>query len=283
VVTRSPQRRAEPAEDFPGVPVHDSMADLLAAGVDAVTITTPPQTRRELVLGAVAAGVPVSVFHNRRWDADIRTVEKVLRSAELGELWSRESRFELDLAAYLDAGPEGGLLRDLDAHLVDQMVWLLGPVASVYCCTDWVDRPEGRTDAFFTIVMSHRGGVRSTVTASQVNRLEAKEYRIYGSGGSYVSRGTDVQAVAIFAGRRPAIEGPAWGFEAEERWGVLNTADGSRRVPSERGAYQDYYSRFAAALRGEGPFPVPAAEVIDVLAVLDAARASEASGQVVAL
>ena len=58
VVTRSPERRAELAADFPGVPAYDSLADLLAAGVDAVTITTPPQTRRELVLEAIAAGVP---------------------------------------------------------------------------------------------------------------------------------------------------------------------------------------------------------------------------------
>jgi predicted dehydrogenase len=50
--------RAELAMDFPGVPAYDSLADLLAVGVDAVTITTPPQTRRELVLQAVAAGVP---------------------------------------------------------------------------------------------------------------------------------------------------------------------------------------------------------------------------------
>jgi Oxidoreductase family, NAD-binding Rossmann fold len=58
VVTRSPARRAELAADFPAVPAYDSLADLLAAGVDAVTISTPPWTRRELVLEAVAAGVP---------------------------------------------------------------------------------------------------------------------------------------------------------------------------------------------------------------------------------
>ena len=58
VVTRSAERRAELAADHPGVPAYDSLADLLAARVDAVTITTPPQTRRALVLEALAAGVP---------------------------------------------------------------------------------------------------------------------------------------------------------------------------------------------------------------------------------
>ena len=59
MVTRSPVRRAEVAEDWPGVPVFDSLGALLASGVDAVTITTPPETRRELVLEAIAAGVHV--------------------------------------------------------------------------------------------------------------------------------------------------------------------------------------------------------------------------------
>jgi len=57
VVTRSPVRRAEVDEDWPGVPVLESRGALIAGGVDAVTITTPPETRRELVLEALAAGV----------------------------------------------------------------------------------------------------------------------------------------------------------------------------------------------------------------------------------
>ncbi len=310
VVTRSPERRAELQVDFPGMAVYDSMSDLIAAGVDAVTITTPPQTRHELVLLAIAAGiptiadkpfaptaaagrelvevaktagVPLSVFHNRRWDADVRTLAKVLNGGALGELWSVESRFELDLADYLDRGPEGGLLRDLGAHLVDQMVWLLGPVKSVFCTMDWIDFPEGRTDAFFTITLQHARGVRSVVTAGKVNRLEAKEYRAYGRDGSYVSRGTDVQAAALFAGKRPINLGSSWGFEEEARWGMLTTASGAVPVASEQGAYQDYYTQFADALRGAAPFPVPAAEAIPTLEVLDAARQSEALGQVVAL
>ena len=59
VVTRSTERIAELRSERPGMPVHASLTGLLAAGVDAVAITTPPQTRRELVLEAIAAGVHV--------------------------------------------------------------------------------------------------------------------------------------------------------------------------------------------------------------------------------
>src|SRR5688500_9265192 len=59
VVTRSPERKALVERDWPQTPTFDSLGDLLAIGVDAVTITTPPTTRRELVLEAIAGGVHV--------------------------------------------------------------------------------------------------------------------------------------------------------------------------------------------------------------------------------
>jgi predicted dehydrogenase len=54
-------------------------------------------------------------------------------------------------------------------------------------------------------------------------------------------------------------------------------------VPSEQGAYQEFYAQFAAALRGEGAFPVPAEEAVHTLEVLDAARVSAAENRVVDL
>jgi predicted dehydrogenase len=310
VVTRSPRRRAELAADHPGVPAYDSLGQLLDAGVDAVTLTTPPQTRRELVLEAIGRGVPViadkpfaptadaarelvraaaeagvvlNVFHNRRWDADLRTVAALLGRGDLGQVWRVESRFDLDDPATLEPGPDGGLLRDLGSHLVDQALWLLGPARQVYAELEWVDLPDGRTDCGFSLALTHADGVRSHLSSTKLNRVQEREWRVYGSEGCYLARGTDVQAQAIFAGLRPAQVGAAWGYEAEPVWGTLHTAAGSVRVPSERGAYQDYYTRFATALRGEGDFPVPAAEAVDTIAVLDAARESAAHGRVVTL
>ncbi len=301
VVTTNPKRRAELAEDYPGVPAYDSLAALIDAGVDAVTITTPPETRRDLVLEAIArgvavvadkpfapsaaaaqqlvdaadtAGVPLSVFHNRRWDTDIRTLHALLDRGELGTPWRVESRFDLDMPDALEPGPDGGLLRDLGTHLVDQMLWLLGPVTQVDAAMEWLDLPEGRTDATFTVLMRHASGPTSTVSATKLNRHAERELRVYGSAGHYVSRMNDVQTAAIFAGHRPVAGDDAWGREAPERWGELSAAEGIMRVPSERGAYQDYYTQFAAAVRGEASVPVTGADGVQALAVLDAARTS---------
>ena len=310
VVTRSPKRRAEVADDWPGVPVFESLDALLDSGVDAVTISTPPETRRELVLEAIGAGVHViadkpfapsaeggrelaaaaesadvllSVFHNRRWDADIRTLATVVESGRLGELWRVHSRFDLDDPGTLEAGPAGGLLRDLGSHLVDQMLWLLGDVRSVNAHLDWMELPEGRTDAGFGLELEHASGVRSHVESSKVNHIEARELRAYGSEGSYRALGTDVQAQAIFAGRRPVNDPEEWGYEHPARWGMLATASGEVSMPSVQGRYQDFYTAFAAAIRGEGRQPVPASEGIRTLAVLDAARLSAEQGSSVAI
>ena len=310
VVARSPDKRAAAAADFPGFPVYGSLAEMLDAGVDAVTITTPPHTRQELVLEAIAAGVHVvadkpfapdaaaaqrladaaqragvvlNVYHNRRRDADILTLTDVLASGELGELWRVHSTMDQDNADSLELGTSGGLLRDLGSHLVDQMLWLLGPATHVYATLDWTDRFGATTDCGFVVTLTHASGAVSTVSASKLNHSSTRELRAYGSKGSYVAAGADVQADAVLSGHRPAYNPATWGIDAAENWGTLATGDGRRAVASAQGNYAGFYAEFARAVRNEGPEPVPAAEGIRTLEVLDAARRSAQENAVIAL
>ncbi len=311
VVARADKTIAAVRADLPGVPVFSGLTEMIASGhVDAVTITTPPETRRDLVLEAVAAGLHViadkpfapdaagardldraardrgvvlGVYQNRRWDSDIRTLRKLLADGRLGRLWRIHSRMDFDDPATLEAGPTGGLLRDLGSHLVDQMLWLLGPARSVDAQLDHADLPAGRTDAGFVLTLRHEGGVHSHISASKLNRLNIRELRAYGDAGSYVSHGTDVQAQAIFAGKRPAQDPAGWGYEPETNWGILRTAAGAVPVPAEQGRYQDYYEAFAIAVRDGTPPPVTAGFGAGTLAVLDAARVSAAEGRSVPL
>ncbi|MEQ6901848.1 Gfo/Idh/MocA family oxidoreductase [Nocardioides sp. YIM 152588] len=300
VVTRDPQRRKQAEADCPGVAVFDSLADMLAHGdVDAVTVTTPPQTRRALVLEAIAAGkhvvadkpfapdaaggqeladaatragVLLNVFHNRRWDADVLTLKGLLEDGRLGDLWRVHSRFDLDQPGLLEAGPTGGLLRDLGAHVIDQMAWLLGPVRTVDAHLDLVELPEGETDAGFVVQLRHTSGAVSVVESSKLNHLDARELRAYGSLGSFRHTGIDVQGHALFAGLRPVDDPDGWG--RAESGGILATADGEVEVPSAQGGYQQFYSGFAAAIRDGGEGPSPARAAVATLAILDAARRS---------
>lgn len=212
IVARAPATIASAQADFPDVPIYPSLTAMLAAGVDIVTITTPPATRRELVLEAIAAGVAViadkpfapdaktgreladaakakgvvlSVYHNRRFDADIQTLRKVIEQQRVGKLWRLHNRMDLDDPHTLEGGEAGGLLRDIGSHLVDQTLWLLGPVKSVYAHTDIVDHPDGPTNASFVITLTHTSGVHSHISASKLNWLATRELIIYGDKGSY--------------------------------------------------------------------------------------------------
>lgn len=311
IVARAPATVAAVREDWADTPVFPSLKEMIAANVcDAVTITTPPQTRRELVLEAIAAGLHViadkpfaptatgarelgraaqdkgvllGVFQNRRFDADIQTLAKIIRQERLGKIWRIHNRMDFDDPATLEAGPQGGLLRDLGSHLVDQMMWLLGAVKEVDAQLDYVELPEGRTDASFTMVLRHESGTHSHISASKLNHYNLRELRAYGDKGAFVSHGTDAQAQSIFAGKRPVHDLENWGFEPSSNWGTLYTTAGEERIPSEQGRYHDYYEAFERSFSEGAPLPVNAETGAKTLAVLDAARQSAESGRSVSL
>lgn len=307
IVARADVTIAKARAGWPGTPIFASLTAMIEAGVcDAVTITTPPHTRRNLVLEAISAGlhviadkpfapdataareldqtarakgVTLSVFHNRRLDADLQTLAKIINDDMLGKIWRVHNRMDFDDPATLEAGPTGGLLRDLGSHLVDQMLWLNGPVVSVNCHLDHVDFPEGQTDASFFITMHHENGRMSEVSASKLNRYTLRELRAYGDKGAFVSHSTDVQAQSIFAGLRPADNLEAWGYEPETHWGTLFSASGAERVPSEQGRYHDYYEEFAKSVANGTDPSVTAEQGTLTLTVLDAARQSADQGR----
>lgn len=310
IVTRSPDRVVAARRENPGTAVFATVRELLDADVDAVVISTPPATRRTLVLeslrrgkhvvadkpfagsadlgrdlarAAEAAGLLLNVYHNRRYDSDIVTARAVIESGELGRVSRLDLRCDQDDPATLEGGPTGGLLRDLGSHVVDQALFLLGSARFVTAQLDWGETSAGPADSGFVITIEHDGGVHSHVSSSKLNHLSSRELRVHGTHGSYRSDYSDVQIDAVRAGRHPAGRRGAWGFEDASRWGTLATAAETRLVPSLQGDYAAYYDAFAEAVQSGGPGPVPADEGVAVLEVLDAARMSAAEHRMVAL
>ena len=308
VVARAPDRVAQARADWPEAEVFGSLSELLESGVEAVTVTTPPITHfdlareaieagvhvvvdkpfvpssaeaRELLDVATKAGVLLSVYQNRRWDADLLTLEGVLEGGRIGRVWRVASRMDQDNAASLRAGRGNGLLLDLGTHLLDQMVWLLGPVASVSAQLHHVELDDGPTDAAFALTLVHRSGSVSSVESTKAHRLAVRELRALGTDGAYSATSTDVQELAVKAGLRPMHDLDSWGYEGQEHWGTLVTASGEERIPSAQGRWHDFYTQFGAAVRGEAKQPVPASEAMHVLQVIEAARDSALTGRTV--
>jgi predicted dehydrogenase len=304
VVTGSPARRADVAAEHPGVPVFDSVGDLVAAGVDAVTVSTPAATHTAVTDELLQRGLPVvcdkpfamdaqaarstvelaerlgvllSVYQNRRWDSDFLTLRRLLDSAELGEVLRMESTFERWAPQPEPPAAGGGLLLDFGSHLVDQALLLFGPVHRVYAETHAVG---AQLENDVVLLMQHSSGMRSHLSGAWRQGAPAPRLRVTGSEGSFVVTGPmDGQEEALLNGRSPATEGEDWGREPEAAWGTLCRGDEVRPVPSEPGRWDLFYERFARAVRGAGDVPVDPWDAVPPATVLDAARRSAAEGR----
>jgi predicted dehydrogenase len=307
VVTRSAERRTDLERDHPGVPAYEDLAQLASAGVEAVAISTPADTHVPLVLEALAlglpvvcdkpfaldaaaavpaleaaerAGLPLTVYQNRRYDADLLTVRAVIGSGELG----RVTRFESRIEQYTPPGgipsSGGGILLDLGTHVVDQALLLFGPVSSVYA---ELDEMGGRPARFF-VALRHTAGVVSHLFGDLILQGEpGPRFRVFGTDGSYDVDAFDGQADELVAGGSPASAGDAWGTVPRERWGRFHSGHTTRPWPSERGDWRVFYTSLADAVRRRGPVPVDPRDAVDGLEVLAAAQRSATTGHVVAL
>jgi scyllo-inositol 2-dehydrogenase (NADP+) len=270
------------------VPLAQAAIDHRVAVVVDKPLAVDARSAARLWARATEAAVPLSVFHNRRWDSDLLTLARLLAGGALGRVLSFESRFERwrpdAPPSVWRAGPAaegGGLLLDLGSHLVDQALVLFGPVSSVYAELAAV-RPghTGEDDAF--LALTHAGGVKSHLRMSAVTAAPGPRMRVLGTAGAFVIDGLDSQEDALVAGRRPD-DGTAWGREPASAWGRLVRGSASETVPSEPGDWPAFYRQMEACLRGQGPVPVEPADAVAVLDVLGAARVSAASGSVVSL
>jgi scyllo-inositol 2-dehydrogenase (NADP+) len=296
------------------VAVVDSVEDAFARGCELLVISTANETHVPLARAAIARGVAVvvdkplavtaaeaaalvseadaadvllTVFHNRRWDSEILTLRALIESGRLGEVLRFESRFErwrpqVDPGLWRSEGADrgGGILLDLGSHVVDQALVLFGPVVSAYAELANIRGVPAEDDAF--VALQHAGGVVSHLHVSLVTAAPGPRLRVLGTAGAYIVDGVDSQEGELRAGKRPEA-GVEWGAEPRERWGRFVAGDSVETVPSEHGDWPWFYTRLAEALHAGGSPPVDPRDAVAVLRVLEAARESAVSGQVVSL
>ncbi|MBB4664121.1 Gfo/Idh/MocA family protein [Conexibacter arvalis] len=235
-----------------------------------------------LVEHAERAGVLLTVFHNRRYDAEQRALRALLADGRLGRLLRVEARLEQwrgDAARTpwrrsQDPSAGGGILLDLGSHLVDQAIALLGPVHAVYA---EIDRRDGGVPDDVFLALRHRTGVRSHLWAAD-RVAPGPRLRAVGTDAAYVAHEPDPQEAALSAGRPPHSAAP-------DHWGRLLTAPGDvgEAVACPPGGWESFYPAVAAAVRGEADPPVAPRDALAVMLVLEAARESAERGQVVEL
>lgn len=305
VVTADAGRRAQAAADLPDAVLLASADELWerADDVDLVVVATPNDVHpalataaldlglpvvvdkplaltaheaADLVAHAETVGVPLSVFHNRRWDSDTLTAAALLEAGSLGAVHRLEARFTrfrpLVQQRWREQAGSGGVLLDLGTHLVDQATQLLGPVTAVYaevrarCAAAVVD-----DDCL--LALTHACGASSLLWCSAAAPWSGPRLVPQGSAAGWAKQHLDGQEDAQ---RRGALV-------ASEPAGLLFDEHGSRPHPSLPGDWAAYYRGMVRAVRDGAPVPVDPADGVRVLRVLEAAARSSARGGVVHL
>ena len=294
--------------DLPDMRVVPDVAALLAEpGIDLVIVSSPDALHAEHALAAIAAGKHVlvdkpfattladarrvaaaeaggrllTVFQNRRWDSDFRTLRRLVVEGVLGEIVQYESHFDrwrpVPAALWKEAR-EGGAWLDLGPHLVDQALVLFGMPEAIDA--DLATLREGAPAPDYFHVTLRYPRRRVILHASKLVAAHGLRFAVHGTAGSWIKHGTEPQEAAAVAGLRPGAGD--WGFDPVPGMLTRESA-GAEPVANERGDYRLFWAALVAAIRGEGPNPVPASEAITVMEVLEAGLLSAAEGRVIPL
>jgi len=267
---------ATPTRDHAGQAVQ-----ALDAGKHVVTdkpMATTHADAERMVAASQRTGRMLSVFHNRRWDGDYLTVKDLVERNALGRLklveatWRRPIRTK-SWRGTVEAG--GGRLNDLGSHLIDQALCLIGGLPeTVYARIDGDDKT---VEDVSLVTLGFAGGVTYVIDTTSPVLLSVKpRWFLMGTDGCVAQFGEDPQEAAMRAGDIDAAVFPP------ERFVRIRTADQAESIlPTIPGRWRNYYENIADVLLRGAPLAVTADSAADVIAVIDAARRSAATGEVV--
>ena len=235
-------------------------------------------------------GVTFTVHQQRRFDKDFRTAKAVLDSGTLGDVYKVRSALYgfngnmHDWHVYPEQG--GGMLWDWGVHLLDQLLYMIpGKLTSVYA--DMRNVINRDVDDYFQIIMRFENGITAelelgTYLLGYGDKWFERHWYLGGTKGTMKSDGFDPTGHIVRTSqllenvpgiRTMTASGPTRSF-GEPPEGRILLSD----LPVANTAHKDFFINYLAALQGKEPFLVKADEVRRVLLLMEAVRASAASG-----
>jgi predicted dehydrogenase len=297
IAGRRREKAAEAGKAY-GIPVvHDDYRRLLAdPAVEAVVVTTPNDSHAAIVCDAAkagksilvekpmaldlhsseamvrvaeAAGVTLMVAQSRRFSDAVQTM--VRRLPEIGEILRAHITFLVSFSQpptdwWRSAAQAGGLVIALQgSHSLDSIFWWLGRTPEQIYATAARTNPawEGEDEA--DIVCRFTGGATATVHLSLSTSPPIHEALVVGKKGHF-----------------RMIERPA-GAPFENHYRLELNGEPVLEGQQTPSLYTHQLREFAAAVRERRTPLASGREILNVMRMLDAARASVVSGQPVAV
>ncbi len=252
-------------------------------------ITQKSGEAEELIKLANEMGLVFTVFQNRRWDGDFRTVQKVLTEKKLGRVVEFESHYDRYRTAITpntwkeEADEFGGVLYNLGSHMVDQVYVLFGKPKSVSAHLKIV-RTGGEVSDYYDIRLEYER-FSAILKCSYLVKSPGPRYSIYGEFGTFHKFGIDPQEELLKAGNLPI--GDNWGTEPETEWGTLfyekDGIDFNEKIETLPGEYNIFYNNVFNAIRNGAELKVKPEETVEVLKILEACVVSNREKRTVLL
>jgi predicted dehydrogenase len=284
---------------------HFSLAQLcIGAGRHVVVdkpFTVTSTEAAELIRIADSRRRVLSVFHERRWDGDFRTVRKLLREGTLGRVVAFESNYDryrpaVRENAWRERDEAGsGMLYDLGAHLIDQAMALFG-VPDAITADLRVERDGARVEDAFDVRFTY-ARLAVTLRCTMLAVAPRPRFRIFGTAGAFVKQSFDPQEERLRRGEIPG--GAGWGEDEEANWGTLYrggeggiaggsgigmavTAVTAEKLRTEPGDYRGFYENVRDAILGGAALEVTGRDGRNAIRAIELAKRSSVERRTIA-
>ena len=306
VCDRDPDCAAKAARDFPGVTTHHDLSEMLRReDLGLVSIVTPHNTHARLAVECLQAGKHVvvekpmcvtiaeadamvgaarqagrtlAVYHNRRHDGNVRLIHELVRTGAIGDVFHVEvCAMGYEPGSY--RGPDdpwrasksisGGGLYDWGAHAVDWVLSMIDtPMLEVTGLFHRFGVDAASNEDHIRAIIRFANGCAAEICHSRA-ALIGKPYLWYilGTKGAILDTGA-----GALEGYCKELNGPSGGSL------TLRTPDGEQAVPYKDSDWATYYQDLADHLLRGATVPVSAEHGRRVIAVLQTAEKSSASG-----
>lgn len=233
--------------------------------------TVTHQEAQALIDLAQAQNRLLSVYHNRRWDGDFLTLQKLINDNTLGRIVNIESRFDrfrpTPQVRWRESNEVGaGLLYDLSPHLIDQALVLMGMPQAIFAETA-IQRENGQSIDFFQLIFYYEQ-CRISLSAGCLVKTPTPRFVVHGTQGSYTKYGIDPQEAMLKEGYTPLS--PGWGSDVNSGFIQLDAGqEPHQEVENLPGCYEAYYHGIAHAIRHHIAPPVLAKDALTTIQLIE--------------
>ncbi len=231
----------------------------------------------ELIEISKKTGKILSVYQNRRYTSDYKTVKKLLEAGTLGKIVEFTSCFDRYVPGLRpkkwkeEAREACGVLYDLGSHLIDQTLQLFGMPVEVTANIRY-QRENTLIDDYFMLTLQYPE-MTIYLHSGMLVKSPGPVFAIHGTNGSFIKYGLDVQEGHLDEGRIPV--GIDWGKEPQSMWGTLSTyINGlpvTAAVESEKGNYTEYFENLRDAIWGKASLAVNPTDSRNVIKIIELA------------